>query len=269
MEMLNIISLGGGVQSTTMALMAARGELAPMPDCAIFADTQAEPKGVYEHLDWLETELPFPVHRVTVGSLREQILLAMEGKSRMDARPPFFVASGGMLHRQCTQDFKIIPIVRKVRELIGLKKGRKGPKEPVVEQWIGISMDEAVRMKPSRLSFIRHRWPLVERDMARSACLRWFNDRYPGRRLVKSACTFCPYTDDERWRDMKLNDPELFGDAVMVDGAIRPGIPQARKPTEWFLHRSMKPLAEVDLSNAEDRGQLNLFVNECEGMCGV
>ena len=39
----NIISLGAGVQSTTMALMAACGELLPMPDAAVFADTQDEP----------------------------------------------------------------------------------------------------------------------------------------------------------------------------------------------------------------------------------
>lgn len=38
--MLRILSLGAGVQSTTMALMAAHGEIGPMPDCAIFADTQ-------------------------------------------------------------------------------------------------------------------------------------------------------------------------------------------------------------------------------------
>ena len=48
--MLTIISLGAGVQSTTMALMAAHGEITPMPDCAIFADTGWEPKAVYDHL---------------------------------------------------------------------------------------------------------------------------------------------------------------------------------------------------------------------------
>ena len=45
-DLLHVISLGAGVQSTTMALMAAHGEITPMPDCAIFADTQAEPKVV-------------------------------------------------------------------------------------------------------------------------------------------------------------------------------------------------------------------------------
>lgn len=38
---IHVISLGAGVQSSTMALMAANGEITPMPKCAIFADTQA------------------------------------------------------------------------------------------------------------------------------------------------------------------------------------------------------------------------------------
>lgn len=48
--MLRVLSLGAGVQSTTLALMAAHGEIEP-PDCAIFADTQWEPAEVYAHLN--------------------------------------------------------------------------------------------------------------------------------------------------------------------------------------------------------------------------
>lgn len=267
--MLYVISLGAGVQSTTLALMAARGDIGPMPDCAIFADTGAEPLPVYKHLDWLEKQLPFPVHRVSAGNLRDEIIGAMAGtKNRMDARPPFFTGTSGMLNRQCTQDFKILPIVKKVRELIGLKKGRRGPIYPVVEQWIGISMDEAIRMKPSRLSYIKHRWPLVEKEMHRRHCLTWCEERqYP--KPPKSACTFCPYTDNARWRDMKANDPVSFADAVAIDKAIRPGMDTGPRGSEWFIHRDRIALDEVDLSTAEDRGQLNMFLNECEGMCGV
>jgi 3'-phosphoadenosine 5'-phosphosulfate sulfotransferase (PAPS reductase)/FAD synthetase len=57
-----------------MALMAATGEISPMPVAAIFADTQDEPTSVYAWLDWLETQLPFPVRRVTKGKLSEQAL---------------------------------------------------------------------------------------------------------------------------------------------------------------------------------------------------
>lgn len=41
---LRVLSLGAGVQSTTLALMAAHGEFEQMPDCAIFADTGWEPR---------------------------------------------------------------------------------------------------------------------------------------------------------------------------------------------------------------------------------
>lgn len=265
-----IISLGAGVQSTTMALMASLGLITPMPVCAIFADTGAEPAAVYRHLDWLEGQLCFPVHRVTVGNLRDQIMAAMRGESRMDARPPFFTLSGGMLRRQCTQDFKITPIERKVRELLGLRKGQRGPKGPAIEQWIGISTDEAMRMKPSRLSYVRHRWPLVELGISRSGCLRWCEDRgLP--RPPKSACTFCPYRSNAEWREMKTHDPVAFAEAVAIDEAIRPGVPGPKRPKgeSWFVHADRVPLADVDLSTAEDRGQLDMFNNECEGMCGV
>ncbi len=268
--MLRVISLGAGVQSTTMALMAAHGEIGPMPDCAIFADTQSEPATVYRHLDWLERQLPFPVHRVTAGSLRAQIIGSMNGTAKMNGRPPFFTLDGGMLNRQCTQDFKIIPIQRKVRELVGLRPRQRNPKEILVEQWIGISTDEAARMKPSWLPFIRHRWPLIEAGMSRGRCLDWCVARgLP--RPPKSACTFCPYHDAGQWRDMKRNDPEAFADACVIDEAIRPGMPGPRRPAgvRWFVHSSRKPLADVDFSTAEDRGQLNLFTNDCTGMCGV
>lgn len=55
----DILSLGAGVQSSTLALMAARGEVPGFPklDCAIFADTQDEPASVYRWLEWLIFEI--------------------------------------------------------------------------------------------------------------------------------------------------------------------------------------------------------------------
>ena len=75
-----ILSLGAGVQSSTLALMAAHGEITPMPDCAIFADTMGEPAEVYKWLDWLEKQLPFPVYRVTAGNLQDECLTLTEAK---------------------------------------------------------------------------------------------------------------------------------------------------------------------------------------------
>ena len=87
--MLNIISLGAGVQSSTMALMAAHGEITPMPDAAIFADTQNEPDSVMRWLDEMEKHLKFPVYRVTKSDLAKDALDYRDGKSRTGANMPF------------------------------------------------------------------------------------------------------------------------------------------------------------------------------------
>ena len=266
---MNVLSLGAGVQSTVMALMAAHGEIKPMPDCAIFADTQFEPDSVYTHLDWLEAQLPFPVHRVTAGDLRADTLAELNGDAKRAASIPAFTAGGGMAMRQCTTEYKIEPIRRKLRELLGLKRRQRAPKEITVRQWIGISTDEAVRMKPSRDRWIENVWPLIDADMSRQDCLRWFEHNYSDRVLAKSACIACPFHNDALWRDMKLRDPRAFEGAVAFDHAIRHGGSLEEMREKQFVHRSCKPLDEVDFRNLEDMGQLNMFNQECEGMCGV
>ena len=170
-----------------------------------------------------------------------------------------------MIRRQCTSDYKIVPIRRKVRELAGLTR-RRSPDAPVVEQWIGISLDEVVRMKPSREAWQINRWPLIEQRMSRRDCLAWLR-RHDYPEPPKSACIGCPFHDDARWRFMRDHDTDAWIDAVEVDRAIRSGLRGIRG--QVFLHRSGVPLDRADLSTAADHGQLDLWPNECEGMCGV
>jgi len=270
-EKLTVISLGAGVQSSVMALMAAHGEITPMPDYAIFADTQSEPKHVYEWLDWLETQLPFPILRVTAGNLRDDLIASAKTGSRVP-NPPVFMkteAGEGMLFRYCTTDYKIKPIYQKLRELIGLKPRQRAPKEVVIEQWIGISQDEIQRMKMSRDKWVENRWPLLEKRMSRLHCLEWMRDHGYNELPKKSACTFCPYHDNKTWQEMKQNDPVSWQDAVAVDEAIRGGINNTDEGNTVFLHRSRVPLAEVDLTDAHEDQQAFSFMDECDGMCGV
>lgn len=262
---MRVLSLGAGVQSTTLALLAADGGI-EMPDCAVFSDTGWEPAAVYRHLDWLAARLPYPVHRVQHGNLRHDVLHPREGKQM--ANPPFFTGPApGILRRQCTETYKVGPIRRKVREMLGLRPGQRAPREPVVEQWIGISVDEAVRMKPSREAWVRHRWPLVERGMNRWDCLRWL-DRHGYPEPPKSACVGCPYHSDAYWREMRDQRPEEWADAVAFDESIRGGV--RGTTSTLYLHASRQPLRDADLSTAEDHGQMQLgFGQECEGMCGT
>lgn len=263
---LRAISLGAGVQSTTMALMAAHGEIGPMPDCAIFADTGWEPKAVYDHLRWLMSPnlLPFPVHIVSGGDIRADAIAKANTTGQRFASVPWFVKRPrgaasyeiGMVRRQCTKEYKLRPIQRKVVELLG------GRPKGGCELWIGISMDEVIRMRPSRVRYIVNRHILIERGMSRRDCLQWLErNKYP--EPPKSSCIGCPFHSNEQWRALT---PEEFADAVEVDRAIRrqPGI-----GGEQYMHRDCVPLDQVDLTTAEERGQGNLFGNECEGMCGV
>jgi hypothetical protein len=267
----NVISLGAGVQSSTLALMAEVGEISPKPDAAIFADTQAEPKSVYRWLDWLESQLSFPVYRVTKGDLAEAGLelrtSKRSGKVYLNTLIPLFLAgeTEGILWRKCTRDFKVDVILKKIKELYAGSLGT---------QWIGISTDEAHRMKDSPVEWLENRYPLIDLGMSRADCLNWMKDQgYP--EPPRSACYFCPYHSDREWVRLKTEEPEEFQKAVewerrcqvaASENEVLRGIP--------YLHASRIPLEQVDFgrwrSQAKElKGQENMFGNECEGMCGV
>lgn len=266
-EPIHIISLGAGVQSSTMALMAAHGEITPMPKCAIFADTQDEPQSVYRWLDWLEKELPFPVVRVSKGSLSDNAcrtyLSPTSQKITGESIPAF--ADGGrvMFPRQCTSDFKVYPISKAITTVMR----EHGSKTAI--KWIGISLDEIHRMKPTRRASVEHRWPLIENRIRRHDCLLWMDAHgYPT--PPRSACLYCPYHSDSEWRRLRAEEPADFQKAVDFEKRLQSAFTRITTTDKVpFLHRSCRPLAEVDFSTDEDHGQQVMFGNECEGMCGV
>lgn len=159
--------------------MAAHGEIGPMPDCAIFSDTQWEPKAVYEHLKWMmsgNVNLPFPIHIVTAGNLREAAIAKANTTGQQFAAIPWYTKTvdrkgnitEGMGRRQCTTEYKLRPMQKKIVELLGGRRPKGG-----AEVWIVISTDEAIRMKPSRVQYIVNRWPLIEQGVSRQDCLKW------------------------------------------------------------------------------------------------
>lgn len=269
---MQILSLGAGVQSTTVALMAATGEL-EKPDCAIFADTGWEPRKVYEHLNWLTHQLPFPVYTVQQGNIRQDIADAADHKRRL-AQPPVFLrhedGKKGQIRRACTYEYKVRPIQRLTRELLGMRPRQRFDGR-IAEKWFGISMDEVHRVRDSEVPFITNRYPLIELEMSRIDCIRWLVDHgfaVP----AKSACIGCPYHSDRYWRHLRNFSPEEWADAVAVDKLIRHGIPGVRLP--GYLHASLVPLDEVDLRSRAEKGQIMLWdeddlSGECTGHCGV
>lgn len=250
---LRVISLGAGVQSSTLALMAAQGLVKPMPDAGIFADTQWEPLEVYRWLWYLTKQLPFPVYVVTHGDLRTKI---ERGAKRKEFLPVPFHTDSGIGRRQCTREYKLAPITKQIRTLLGLRP-RQRVGNRTAEVWVGISKDEFQRMKPSRWEWIQNRWPLIEADMTREDCKEWMRaEGYP--EPPRSACLACPYKSNGDWRQT-LQDSTYRKEVITLDRLLR-------KRGE-YLHYSRKPLEQVDLDDPDD--ELSRFDNECEGMCGV
>jgi hypothetical protein len=262
-QTLTYLSLGAGVQSTALLVMSAK-ELhgCPRADVAIFADTQGEPAHVYESLRRCEAfgaANGIEVVTVTQGDLGGRLIARARGEIKSASMIPAFVVGrdgkAAPLGRNCTRDHKLSPIVREVRRRVG-KKG-------TATALIGISTDEAHRMKPALHPWLVNRYPLVEAGLNRDDCLRIIAES--GLPVPeKSACYFCPYHSNGYWLDMKRRHPNEWAAACFFDAKIR-DMSKAGVRGDVYLHRSMVPLANVDLN--ESQGEL--FGNECEGMCGV
>jgi len=259
---LRILSLGAGVQSTTILLLSHHGEL-PKLDAAIFSDTGWEREGTYLWLDYLRSIISIPIITVSGGNVREDMMEAKVHGLKRDgfrrANMPLYTRdrkteSIGCLRRQCTSEYKIEPIRKQLRLMLGLIPRQRAPRG-AVEQWVGISMDEAHRVwarSPDRMSTIRY--PLLDvKPMSRHDCINWMERRgYPV--PPKSACIGCPFHSNRGWKD--LNQDE-FRSAVEFDDIIRR---RGGMRGDLFVHRSCKPLSDVDLRNGDEKlGQTSFF----------
>lgn len=257
---LRLLSLGAGVQSSALLLLAAEGVL-PGCDGAIFADTGWEPAAVYAQLDRLEAEVArpagIPIHRVSVGNIRSD---ALDPGHRF-ASMPMFVRNPdggeGMGRRQCTSEYKLRPVREQTRTLLGAvpkDNGRPGrvPKGRWAETWIGFSTDEADRAERAQdVGYARSRFPLLEMGWDRGKCLRYLTS-HGFAETVKSSCIGCPYRSNQSWRAMRDERPMEFADAVAFDAAMRHGHASANSKYqpmrgEMFLHRSRLPLGQAPI----------------------
>ena len=242
-----------------------------MPDCAIFADTGWELPAIYENVKWLESVVPFPVYTVTMGrSLKTDVQNLKQYYGEGTDIPVFMKSEDGknvgMSRRQCTKYYKIYPVRKKVRELLGV---RRVVGENRVEMWQGISTDEAERMKDSDVKWEKRRYPLIELGMSRDDCLDWWNERYSWE-LKRSACVGCPYKSRLMWVQTKRNYPQDFQDVVDMDYGLRRE--ESPLPHESYFHPTAQPLdkaVEFDEDVLVEHLGEDFFVNQCEGYCGV
>jgi hypothetical protein len=265
---LRVISLGWGVQSFALACMSALGVL-PKVDAAVHGDTGWERPETYRLAEkwtpWLESR----GIRVVTAKASDKVRFDFQDPNATykGYSPPFFVVGPrgtGRIGRHCTDNWKRKPVTRWLSSELhrrGLKKT-----EGIVDLWLGITLDEITRMRVSPVKYINHVFPLVqdlERPWTRQQTIDWLiehNLEVP----VKSSCVFCPYRDRATWRDIQLNSPECWKQAVEVDAQIR----HMKEEYACYVSRQGKPLPECDFRSAEDVGQMLMWEDEeCSGTC--
>lgn len=250
---MRLLSLGAGVQSSCVLLLACHGTI-PKFDFALFADTQWEPRQVYAQLERLRgyaADHGIEVRTVSGGDIRSDALNPAHRFASMPLRVLNPDGSRGMGRRQCTAEYKIRPLKAAARELLGYPHPRRVPLGVYAEQAIGISTDEIHRAKDADVNYLRNVFPLLDLGWDRQDCVDYLA-RHGFGDTVKSACVGCPFHGQAGWRWVRDHDPDGWAQAVAFDKAIRDGYPRAtqrgqRLRGQYYLHRSCQPLDQVDL----------------------
>ena len=277
---LRVLSLGAGVQSSTVLFKMLDQEIKPA-DIAIFADTGNEPKEVYEWLEYLKTlmkgklQLEIVRNNENTGNIVEDY---QSTSGRHGLIPLHIVRQDGTSSinmRTCTAEYKIKPIQRKIKEIVGGSLRGK-----CVEMIMGISYDHIQRAKTPSNKWSIHCYPLVENKITRQDCKHWISHTdYP--QPPRSACIICPYHDNKEWKNLRDNYPEEYKSAVDFDEWLRNPNSKSgaldkfaayneKKNTtaQQFVYKGKIPLKDATLDEPSDY-QGSLFDDECEGMCGI
>lgn len=277
--MKRFLSYSGGVQSTTVAHMILDGVL-PRVDAFIFADTYQEKRETYRHI-WMMAEKcerhGMPLVVCSAGDLGENIDAWANGTRTPEGKTPKsiplytanaedtlfgnLVTGRGRVMKQCTYDYKLMPLWKTERRLCGLKKGERA-NGVICEAWICYSKDEADRVKPSTKKWAVNVFPLLDLvpdPLSFADCVAWMSER--GYEIPpRSACEFCPAQGGAHWRELRKLDPSGWERAIARDEQVRT-LPNLR--SQGFLHSSLKPLPLAPISERDG------FAPLCEGGCGL
>lgn len=262
MKRREILTYGGGIQSTTIAALIIAGKL-PRPERIVMADTGRERSLVWNYLDEVTnprlSTVGLTVERIdpttyTRWGLTKGQSPNSEDEAVGDLLIPVYTENG-KLPTFCSNEWKQRPVRR------FLRAQGYGPDNPV-RLWFGMSLDEIMRMRTSDVKWIENWYPLTlnaETRMTRHDCLS-FLEREGWPLPPKSACYMCPHRADDVWAEMKANEPADFAAAVQLEQEIRHG----GKWGDVWLHKSRRPLDEADFTQkTDDLPLLDLCADSC------
>lgn len=241
---MNVVSYGGGVQSTALLVLAAQRRI----DFGTFLFANVGDDS--EHPATLryvrEVAAPYAAeHGVTLHILERRrrdgtTETLWERLVRPGSRSipiPVRMSNGAPGRRSCTADFKIRVVGRWLRE-------HGATKDAPAQVAIGISVDEIHRANRRRSE--PHEeivYPLLDQGLRRTDCVDII-ERAGLAVPPKSACFFCPFKTLQQWQEMRRSEPDLFEKASALEATlIAQRVALGRDPA--YLTRRGKPLPEA------------------------
>jgi hypothetical protein len=261
------VSYGGGVQSTALLVMAARGMIdyrlfifantgddSEHPDSVAYVRDIAIPYGKEHGIEVLEVAREGPtLLQVAMG----------EGEHASNKFPlPFYGENGAPMGRSCTADWKVRAVAKELR-----RRGASAKNPAHVA--LGISMDEMQRAKaegyrdPNFKMQILH-YPLLQAGMNRHDCIKMIVDEglpEPG----KSSCYFCPFHSRDAWQHLRESRPDLFAQSVQLEKRYKERLAEKGVRTQWLTTAGARSGMTLDVAIND---QPSLFGgDECGGYC--
>jgi hypothetical protein len=216
---------GGGTQSAAIAALICTGAL--RPDFGVIVDTQREVSQTWKYHDEIIVpalaKVGVTLHRVPKARYTNIDLWG--GKDGDSLLIPAFqnkTGEQGKLPTFCSNEWKSRVMQRFCRDLMPDSKG--------FDIWLGISRDEAHRMKTGHTGKWQYKHPLIDdgRMLSRQDCrdlVRSMGWPEPPR----SRCWMCPNQGPAEWADLEKNWPADAAKANKLERQI-----QERDPTMYL-----------------------------------
>lgn len=290
MKEINVLSWGGGTQST--ALMLMKLDNGDPIDYIIFADTGDESAMTYAQVYKVQKYVEEHYNKEIIITKKseymknDQEIIDMVKRGETDGRRyrssnysdlyqnqvlfykgildradivPHWVLNpkgeiGKLMGRQCTVVYKITQIIKEVRSRENIKRFNKNKHK--INMHIGFTVDEISRVKPSPESYIENKFNLVEMGLSKQDCIDYVEKKL-GFRPTSSVCNMCYANNFDRVYNLYKNDHEAWGKLLKLDDAMGNKPKNHRvKGDVYMFHwqiKMLKRLKDIDMDEEYKR----------------
>lgn len=254
MKQINVLSWGGGTQSTALMLMILEKEINIDLDYIIFSDTGAEAIFTYEQIYKVQKYVKEKYnHDIIITSkckqkksdediikmiknnkidssyrtskysdLKQELKLYLKGvTSNWNAIPLWTIDNNGKLgktpNKHCTIAYKVNQQLKELRLRENIKQFREN--KHLINFHIGFSVDEISRVKPNPMKYAKNIFPLIDNNLTKEDCINYVN-RKLGFKPVSSVCNICFANDIERVHKIYKEDKKGWQEILEIDNLM-------------------------------------------------